>query len=57
LRWVRHDPPVIDWGTADDSRFWRYVAVGVALIGVGSVSNGYDYSSGDDDTNHRTSSD
>ncbi|GAA2534900.1 putative bifunctional diguanylate cyclase/phosphodiesterase [Winogradskya humida] len=31
--------------TADMPRryFWRYVAVGVTLIGLGSVSNGYDY--------------
>ncbi|WP_148307935.1 putative bifunctional diguanylate cyclase/phosphodiesterase [Actinoplanes friuliensis] len=31
--------------TADMPRryFWRYVAVGVVLIGCGSVSNGYDY--------------
>jgi diguanylate cyclase (GGDEF)-like protein len=26
--------------------FWRYVAVGVTLIGLGSVSNGYDYLTG-----------
>ena len=30
--------------------FWRYVAVGVTLIGLGSVSNGYDYLTGGEDT-------
>ncbi|MGX6603271.1 putative bifunctional diguanylate cyclase/phosphodiesterase [Micromonosporaceae bacterium Da 78-11] len=41
--WRAGTPQAVDM---PHRRFWRYVAVGVTLIGVGSVSNGYDYLTG-----------
>ncbi|MET0425764.1 MAG: EAL domain-containing protein [Actinoplanes sp.] len=40
---------VTSWHAARDGRtFWRYVSAGIALIGLGSASNAYDYFSGEE---------